>query len=192
VPAEVTLQNQAGATDVLRLTAKDAGVDGNMLRVEVDYNTAGPESTFNLRVFREVINAFGVVQVEASETFSNLSMKKDDGRYVETIVNQQSTLVDADDLEAAVLFAGYSVSGLVMSAAATGASLISLLTATANKIQISVDGSPFVTVTLPTTNLAGWQTNINAALNSCLGRTVPAHHQQQRHWRQCGDRPGGE
>ncbi len=172
VPAEVTLQNQAG-TDVLRLTAKDAGVDGNMLRASVDYNTPSPESTFNLRVFREVINAFGNVEVRTSETFSNLSMNKDDGRYVETIVNQQSTLVDAEDLEAAVLFAGYSVSGLVMSAAATGADLIGLLTPTTNKIQISVDGSPFVTVTLPTTNLAGWQTNINAALNSFgVGVTV--------------------
>jgi Bacteriophage tail sheath protein len=163
--AEITLKNQAG-TDVLKLTAKDAGVDGNMLRAEVNYNTPSPESTFNLRVFREVINAFGVVEVETSESFSNLSMKPDDGRYVETIVGQQSNLVDVDDLEAAVLFAGYSVSGLVMNTAATDASLIGLLTSAANKIQISVDGSPFVTVALPATNLAGWQTNINAALNS--------------------------
>ncbi|MGH8563240.1 MAG: phage tail sheath family protein [Gammaproteobacteria bacterium] len=164
-PAEVTLKNQAG-DDVLKLVAKDAGVDGNMLRAEVDYNTPGPESTFNLRVFREVVNAFGEVEVETSGTFNNLSMNEDDGRYVETIVNQQSSLVDAEDLEPAVLFAGYSVSGLVMSATATDADLIGLLTQTANKIQISVDGSPFVTVTLPSTNLAGWQTNSNAALNS--------------------------
>jgi phage tail sheath protein FI len=163
--AEITLKSQAG-TDVLKLTAKDAGVDGNMLRAEVDYNTPSPESTFNLRVFREIVNAFGVVEVETIESFSNLSMKPDDGRYVETIVGQQSNLVDVDDLEAAVLFAGYSVSGLVMNAAATDASLIGLLTSAANKIQISADGSPFVTVTLPATNLAGWQTNINAALNS--------------------------
>lgn len=165
IPAVVTLRNQAGV-DVLNLTAKDAGVDGNMMRAEVDYNTPSPESTFNLRVFREVINAFGVVEVETSETFSNLSMNKDDGRYVETIVNQQSTLVDAKDMVAAALFGGYSVSGLVMDAAATAADLIGLLTAKANKIQISVDGSPFVTVALPTTDLAGWETSINAALNS--------------------------
>jgi phage tail sheath protein FI len=164
-PAEVTLKNQAG-TGVLKLTAKDAGVDGNMLRAEVDYDTPGPEATFNLSLFREVIDAFGAIQVEASESFANLSMKPDDGRYVETIVGQQSNLADAADLDAAVLFAGYSVSGLVLSSAATGADLIGLLTSTANRVQISVDGSPFVTATLPTTNLAGWQTNINAALNS--------------------------
>lgn len=172
VPAAVSLRNQAG-TNVLRLTAKDAGVDGNMLRAEVDYNTPSPESTFNLRVFREVVNAFGVVEVESSETFGNLSMNKSDGRYIETIIKQQSTLVDADDLEAASLFAGYSVSGLVLSGAATGADLVGLLTATANKIQISVDGSPFATATLPATNLAGWQTSINAALNTFgVGVTV--------------------
>jgi hypothetical protein len=92
---------------------------------------------------------------------------------VETIITQQSTLVDAKDLAAAALFGGYSVSGLVMDVAATDANLIGLLTATANKIQISVDGSPFVTVTLPTTDLTGWQTNINAALNSFgVGVTV--------------------
>jgi phage tail sheath protein FI len=65
-PAAVTLKNQ-GSTDVLKLVAKDAGVDGNMLRAEVDYHTSNPESTFNLRVFREVINAFGEVEIEASE-----------------------------------------------------------------------------------------------------------------------------
>ncbi|GKT07129.1 phage tail sheath C-terminal domain-containing protein [Desulforhabdus sp. TSK] len=182
MPAAITLQNQAG-TNVLRLTAKDAGVDGNMLRAEVDYNTPSPESTFNLRVFREVVNALGVVEVESSETFTNLSMNKSDGRYVETIISQQSTLVDADDLEAASLFAGYSVSGLVLSGAATGANLIGLLTATANKIQISVDGNPFVTVTLPSTNLAGWQTSINAALNTfgvgvAVGLTATASGEQ--------------
>src|SRR5918999_1694133 len=99
-PAKVTLENQLG-TNVLELEAKDAGVDGNMLRAEVDYNTPSPESTFNLRVFREVINAFGEVEVETSEIFNSLSMNKDDGRYVKTIVNQQSALVDAKDLELA-------------------------------------------------------------------------------------------
>jgi phage tail sheath protein FI len=164
-PAAVTLKNQAGV-DVLKLTAKDAGIDGNTLRAEVDYHTSNPESTFNLRVFREVINAFGEVEIEASETLSNLSMNKDDARYVETLVNQQSSLVDAEDLEPAALFAGYSLSGLVMDATAAEPDVVGLLNANSNKIQISVDGSPFVTVTLPSTNLAGWQTNIKTALNS--------------------------
>lgn len=178
-PATVTLKNQAG-TDVLKLVAKDAGVDGNMLRAEVDYHTSNPESTFNLRVFREVINAFGEVEVETSEPFNNLSMNEDDGRYVKTIVNQQSTLVDAKEPEPPAippaLFAGYSVSGLVMDATATDSNVVGLLNATSNKIQISVDSSPFVTVVLPTTpvtTMAQWQTAINAALNTFgVGVTV--------------------
>ena len=68
------------------------------------------------------------------ETLSNLSMNKDDGRYVETIVNQQSALVDAEDLEPAVLFAGYSVSGLVMDATAAASDVVGLLNANSNKI----------------------------------------------------------
>ena len=46
-PAAVTLNNEAGQP-VLRLTANDAGEDGNLIRAEVDYDTANPESTFNL------------------------------------------------------------------------------------------------------------------------------------------------
>jgi hypothetical protein len=174
-PATVTLKNQAG-TGVLKLAAKDAGVDGNMLRAEIDYHTANPESTFNLRVFREVINALGEVEVLSSETFSNLSMNQDDGRYVETIVNQQSSLVEAQDLESAELFAGYSAAGLVMDAAATEADVVSLLSAGRNTIQLSVDGSPFVTVSLPRTpgaTMDDWQKSINNALNTFgVGVTV--------------------
>ncbi len=171
-PAEVTLKNQA-RTDVLKLVAKDAGVDGNMLRAEVDYHTSNPESTFNLRVFREVINAFGEVEVETSEPFNNLSMNEDDGRYVKTIVNQQSTLVDAKEPEPPAippaLFAGYSLSGLVMDTTAAEPDVVGLLNANSNKIQISVDGSPFVTVTLPRTpgtTMVDWQKAINDALNT--------------------------
>ena len=127
-------------------------------------------------MFREVINAFGEVEIEVSETLSNLSMNKDDGRYVETIVNQQSALVDAEDLEPAVLFAGYSVSGLVMDATAAASDVVGLLNANSNKIQISVDGSPFVTVSLPGTpgtTMDDWRTSINIALNTFgVGVTV--------------------
>ena len=43
-PAGVDLLNETGAV-VLKITAKDAGADGNLIRVEVDYNTSAPEST---------------------------------------------------------------------------------------------------------------------------------------------------
>ena len=49
-PAAVTLKTE-GNVAALRLTAKDAGVLGNTIRVGVDYNTQYPERTFNLGSF---------------------------------------------------------------------------------------------------------------------------------------------
>ena len=59
--AEVELRNQSGV-GVLKLKARDAGVDGNMVRAAVDYNTPSPESRFNLTLFRETVNALGDVR----------------------------------------------------------------------------------------------------------------------------------
>src|SRR4029453_1740923 len=49
---------------VLTVTAKEAGLDGNQIRVAVDYDTQSPESTFNLTVFRAVINTAGKLGIE--------------------------------------------------------------------------------------------------------------------------------
>ena len=49
--ATVSLANEAGDV-VLNVFARDAGVDGNLIRLEVNYNTPSPEATFNLRAFR--------------------------------------------------------------------------------------------------------------------------------------------
>ena len=68
-PARGDLRNEAG-TVVMTLTAKDDGVDGNLIRVEVDYDAPSPEATFNLRAFRRVIDIFGVPKIETDETFS--------------------------------------------------------------------------------------------------------------------------
>ena len=59
--AEVELRNQSGV-GVLKLKARDAGIDGNMVRAAVDYNTPSPESRFNLTLFRETVNALGDVR----------------------------------------------------------------------------------------------------------------------------------
>src|SRR5437764_770944 len=58
--AAVTLNNEAGQP-VLRLTAADAGTDGNLTRAEVDYGTANPESTFNLTLYRRLVGPTGTV-----------------------------------------------------------------------------------------------------------------------------------
>jgi uncharacterized protein len=86
--ADLTLRNLA-AVSVLLVTAKDAGLWGNGVRLEVDYNTTNPEETFNLRVIYE---DNGVVK--ASEAFSNLSMNPTSPRFAPSFVTQSSKLVD--------------------------------------------------------------------------------------------------
>src|SRR5262249_15535159 len=116
--ASVHLRDARRIGTVLTVAAKDAGLDGNQIRVEVDYDTPSPESTFNLTVFREVVNTVsGKLEIERTEGFSNLSMNPSDGRFVENIVNQQSTLVDVKRVVNEGLippFAGYSLSGILI------------------------------------------------------------------------------
>jgi phage tail sheath protein FI len=187
--ASVSLKEETGAYEVLNITAKEAGPDGNSIRVEVDYNTPQPEKTFNLRIFRPVTNAVGVFQIETDETFPDLSMDPNNRRYVETIVNQQSTLVDVVDVVDPMQLSpgvGYALSGLLFASETDALNgLNEILDGTTNSFQISVDGTPFVTVTLttPVTFLSNppplWsiEGDINDALNF-LGKSVTVSWQQ--------------
>jgi hypothetical protein len=173
-PARVDLRNEAGAV-VMTVTARDDGVDGNLIHVEVDYDTPSPESTFNLRAFRRVIDAFGVPKIETDETFNNLSMDPVSGRFVATIVNQQSTLISVSVPAALVPGPGYSRSGILVDAADNDVAATTLnaqVTATAKAINISVDGQTPVLVVLPplavpapvADPLEAWGKAINTAL----------------------------
>jgi hypothetical protein len=173
-PARVDLRNEAGAV-VMTVTARDDGVDGNLIHVEGDYDTPSPESTFNLRAFRRVIDAFGVPKIETDETFNNLSMDPVSGRFVATIVNQQSTLISVSVPAALVPGPGYSRSGILVDAADNDVAATTLnaqVTATAKAINISVDGQTPVLVVLPplavpapvADPLEAWGKAINTAL----------------------------
>src|SRR5205814_8929786 len=87
--AAVTLNNEAGSP-VLRLTANDAAEDSNLIRAEVDYDTANPEATFNLRLYRRLVGPTGTVTQDGLETFTDLSMNQASGRSVETAVHRAS------------------------------------------------------------------------------------------------------
>ena len=114
--AAVTLNNEAGQP-VLRLTANDAGEDSNLIRAEVDYDTANPEATFNLRLYRRLVGPTGTVTQDGLETFTNLSMNPASGRFVETVVNSSSLLVTAQSVAAvADDVPGFSMSGLMLPA----------------------------------------------------------------------------
>ena len=116
--AAVTLNNEANPpAAVLRLTANDAGEDGNLIRAEVNYNTANPEGTFNLTLYRRLVGPTGTVTQDGLETFTNLSMNPASGRFVETVVNSSSQLVTAQvDAGVAAMVnnvPGVSISGLM-------------------------------------------------------------------------------
>ena len=175
--AGVVLANE-DEVPVLELTAKDAGTDGNLIRVQVDYDTVDPETTFNLRVFRLEADVFGELQVVTDETFTDLSMDASQGRFVETVLNQQSVLVNA----AVAAMApppgeGFSLSGILVNETdnmAAAATLSAQIGGTANSITMSVDGEAFVPAVLPVIDGAGmnlptideWESAINTNLVS--------------------------
>jgi phage tail sheath protein FI len=108
--ADVTLRNRTNTTDVLVATARDAGAWGNGLRLEVDYNTANPEETFNLRV----IHYDSDTEV-ARETHTALTMDPTAPRFAPAFVTQSSNSITLElaagfDPTTAVSPAGYSES----------------------------------------------------------------------------------
>lgn len=78
--------------DVLEVTARDKGLWGNNVRLEVDYNTGNPDDTFNLRVMTiengEVVNP---------ENHTSLSMNPNSARYAVDFVNSSSLLIELDE-----------------------------------------------------------------------------------------------
>ncbi len=90
--ADVVLRNEAGG-DVLRVAALSAGLAGNQLQIEIDYDTPSPERTFNLTVFRRTLDANGSEVISDLESFQNLSMDPASGNHVVTAVNGKSGLV---------------------------------------------------------------------------------------------------
>ncbi|HEY5752002.1 MAG TPA: phage tail sheath subtilisin-like domain-containing protein [Chthoniobacterales bacterium] len=159
--ARATIENEFGL-QVLSLTAKEEGVIGQSLRVEVDYDTVSPEASFNLRVFRQFADANGNLVEEAQEAYSGLSMNPASGRFAVDVLTQQSALVNAA-LPAALnvaneTFSGYTLSGRLFGNAVDApvddlrASINAAIAATAGgaagQFRVSVDSMPFVNVTL--------------------------------------------
>lgn len=86
----------ATPADILTMTAANPGEWGDTLRVEIDHNVVVSDANdlrFNMRVVRFASTA-GNAQGLLAETFLNLSMDEDNPRFVETIVNDESRLVE--------------------------------------------------------------------------------------------------
>ncbi|NTV42106.1 MAG: phage tail protein, partial [Syntrophobacteraceae bacterium] len=109
--ATVTLKSEAGS-DVLVLTAKNAGLVGETIRAAVSYSGPQPEATFNIELFRWETTSTGQLVKADLESWSNLTMDPASPRYAVDFLTQNSKLVDA--AAAAVLpalTAGFSHSG---------------------------------------------------------------------------------
>jgi phage tail sheath protein FI len=120
--ANVILQDELSQKEVLKLSAKDAGAFGNAIRVEVDYDTPTPETSFNIRIFRLVPDGRGGVNEVDEEVFKNLNMNLDSGLFAVDVISQGSALVDAErgsefDDAAVTAFKGYALSGLLFDSA---------------------------------------------------------------------------
>lgn len=95
--ATTDIPDENGA-DVLRVDAANPGQWGDRLRVEIDHDLTDRVPTdlrFNLRVIRFASTA-GNAPGLLSETFLNLSLDENNARFVETIVNDESQLVQVD------------------------------------------------------------------------------------------------
>ncbi len=175
--ADVTIRDQADAADALVVTARDPGLEGNLLRVEINYDTASPEESFNLTVFRSRLQPDGTRIREAEESYDGLSMNPTAGNFADTVINGTSALITVDAQAPAAPVNGISISGLVLDAteANVAPQLTGIVTTANNRLTLAVGSNAPVPATLtpvadiPTNtvvaNIANqWTADLNAAL----------------------------
>nr|HEX4314500.1 phage tail sheath C-terminal domain-containing protein [Kofleriaceae bacterium] len=172
--AAVTLDNEAvGATTpvaVLTLTAKAEGQTGNAIRALVDYNTALPESTFNLTVYTLSVDSQGNTTKTGLETHRNLSMNPNLPTYAPTFVSQNSLLVDAAVAGSITATLSTSLGGRLWDDTTAYGAAGDLAT-TGSKFLLSLGGSAPAPVTVSlasAANQADVANQVNAALQSSL------------------------
>jgi phage tail sheath protein FI len=158
--SEITLRGE-NASPALRLIARNAGVLGDTIRIQVSYNTGFPEATFNLTLFRSVIDARGQRTQSDREVWNNLSMDPLASNAAATVLTQKSKLVSAIDVSATAPVNGSSLSGYPIEFLSTApdetalrgkvAALLgsgSATTPKARSFRIAVDGAPPALVTI--------------------------------------------
>jgi len=151
--ATVALKNELGA-EVLVLTAKNAGAQGENIRAIVSYGGPQPETTFNLDLFQWQYDAKGNRSKTNAESWKGLSMDPASPLFAPTYITQNSALVNGA-LGGAVPAAGKgsSISGRAVDDSggfqpAWQPLLGNFAGVKTNKFQISVNGSPYVEVDL--------------------------------------------
>lgn len=92
IKAETRLTNEFG-DPVMTIEARDEGRFGNQIRMLVDYQTANPEISFNLTVYREQIDTQGRYSRDEEEIYNNLNMMPDSPNYIGTVLSSRSKLI---------------------------------------------------------------------------------------------------
>jgi phage tail sheath protein FI len=153
--ASVIMKHAGG--NALVASAVNAGAWGNYVRLDVDWATGNPDSTFNLGVAR--IDP-GTLSVVDREQFLNLSMSSRSSNYAVNVVNAGSRMVRlARGAGLAFADQGFSMSGDL-----TGVTLA----AGTYKLQgVLNGGSPFSLTLAPATD-ADTVAKIRTALNTAI------------------------
>jgi len=96
VKASVTMSDSAsGGADLLKITAANEGVWGNNLRIDIDLDTEDATKYFNMYVTRYNSAAANASPV-SQESFLKLSPDPENQRYVEAVVNDESSLIQVE------------------------------------------------------------------------------------------------
>ncbi|HEX3140744.1 MAG TPA: phage tail sheath C-terminal domain-containing protein [Rhizobacter sp.] len=90
--AGAALHQMPAPNEVLVATAANPGLWGNNVRIDVDYATTDPATTFNLTVTRYDSNAANAKAL-ATERYLNLTLDTTKPRYAVKVVNDSSKLV---------------------------------------------------------------------------------------------------
>jgi uncharacterized protein len=162
-------------TAALVLTAASPGLKGNQIRATVSYDTDQPESTFNLQLFRWDTTPAGDPVQTLSEVWRNLSMNPAAATYAPSYLTQNSKLVSAAAPGAVAPTAAFSQAGRAfdMANAAFPAAWTGIVTAQSNKFDISVGGSRYVTVTVPTTGITNESTMVSGLTDAIKAALQP-------------------
>ncbi len=150
-PAQVTLGRPGDHVKVLILTTSSQGTWGNYLKVDVDYATTNPDSSFNLTATEYIPQGTNLVQGRV-EVFSNLSMDAKSSQYAPNVINGGSQLLTAArhpnaDAQITSLAPGWSLSADI------SAVTFPMTSTTPNTISIIVDGQgPYEIPAFPTSS----------------------------------------
>ena len=176
--ANVVLRDQDDSADAMAVTARDKGLEGNQLRVEIDYDTGSAEETFNLTVFRSALKDDGTIERQAEERWDNLSMNPNVGNFADAAINGKSALITVSAAPPAGNIHGLSVAGIILRSTQANASddLEAQVASGSNQLMIKVGDNPAIPASLTSiidiasnntlSNISdAWATDLNNALN---------------------------